>query len=465
MPRLAVPADGTFLFDTNRDTDAVAAAQGRAAAPDSVHAMLADGPAGQVRFAALVTDDVRKVLLAEGTMQDVAGARTIRAAVRIDEACSIDLRCTFDGADGTALARAITSFGALLCDAWTVDASVSPARGHGSIPIDDLVACLRAFGVPEAGPDDPGLHAEGAPALEGAGTLARVLLSGSWQSVDVFVVAPGERHVLAQARGWFLLDDAYHVVARPAVASSALPIFSADGRKTYWLDADGFSERPLPAFEAAAELTIPERLFQPALCPLPDGFLITGSQVLHRVRTAPLRRDGDGTLAVPGAANCSVDPRTGVAVLLGTTQVELIDVDALRSLAVLDLPRAASADQLAAAEGRAWIGTKLGLVMVVDVAAREVKGGITLADAGETMVARSVSGRTMVLACRTRNGAGEWPIVLRVFRVGADGVEQIASARFTSPERPGSIAVLESSATVLLAGRRPLAWCYTARAR
>jgi len=155
----------------------------------------------------------------------------------------------------------------------------------------------------------------------------------------------------------------------------------------------------------------------------------------------------------------AVDDKTSLLLLTDdTNRLEFFDLAAMRSEGVITLPCREVHDAIVARDGLAWVGTREGTIIPIDIEKRS---------AGE--VIRMSTGKGHVFLCLSQNGgllgvavqdlsSGKppYPTYLKLFMLNGDARVELATTFFEHRSLIKDIAVLSSSEVFVVATRSHL---------
>jgi hypothetical protein len=298
--------------------------------------------------------------------------------------------------------------------------------------------------------------------FSGSGTLTAIRVEGS--AVNKFRVSPDERYVIAEVAQAEVqvLDAGLRVAGWSSDAYMERFVFAPDGATAIGVGTS-LTVRSLPRLRRRERL---DESIQAAwaILALPDGagYLAVTWREIRKFHTGPLRLGDAGKAEIPSPVAGALDDATGMLVLIGDVRwFEVFDPVAMRSVAKIRLPYAVAFD-VAAAGGTAWISTRLGRILPVDIATRKVGELVPVSSEGEVSLGMSASRRTLVAAADRRPGPERCATDLKAYRVEGARLVEFAAASFESARPTDGVAVWESTGTALLSGSDPRAWHYAA---
>jgi len=343
------------------------------------------------------------------------------------------------------------------CKGTTITASLS-------IPLEDAMTMM---GMPVESLEKPGTSAqpvvtEGAPKIEGKGKLQRLALPGQ---VNAVVSSPDGKYVFVDRalESDVVLDAGLHVVGKAEETWHRMA-FTLDGKTGVWPDQPGGTGevRAIPGLKLLHKIAAKPGFDQPwAVCALPDGksFVVAGWEEVRLLRMDPWAWGEAGKPALQRPNAGAVDPKSALLVLIGDgDKLELFDPGTLKSVATLPLPHPVTYD-VAATAGRAWVGTKAGVMIPVDLEARRVldpvpvgEGDVSLARCGNVLVA--VAGRFV--------DGDHHPTRIVAYEIEGTSLREIAAATFMGPCAWNDVAVVPDRHAAILGGRESFVWTYGA---
>jgi len=339
-------------------------------------------------------------------------------------------------------------------------------KGSLTIPLDEA---MTMAGMPVESEERPGTSAlpvltGDAPKLVGKGDLQRLALPGQ---VNGMVVSPDGTTVFVDRaqESDVVLDADLHVVGKTPDTWGRMG-FTLDGKAGLWPYRPGGSAeiRSIPDLSVLHEVErAPGHYDEPwAVCALPDGksFAVVDWKSVRLFHTDPPRWGEEGKPHFDRAIAGAVDAKTGLLVMISNdTWLEVFDPATLKSLGTLSLPREVTYD-VAATGGRAWVGTKDGQILPIDIEGRRVLDPVRVWDGGDVALTMSGSGRTLIAAARKFVDGDHHPARVLAFEIASGELREVASAEFLSPCAFNDVAVLEGAHTVLFGGRESFVWRY-----
>ena len=116
----------------------------------------------------------------------------------------------------------------------------------------------------------------------------------------------------------------------------------------------------------------------------------------RRFHTTPLRWGEGGKSAIREPIAGAVDSQTGLLVMIGDdTLFDVFDPATMKSVGTVALPCSKTTFDVVGTKGRAWVGTKDGVVLPVDIQTRMVGDPLSIGPKGDVALALSASGRTL----------------------------------------------------------------------
>lgn len=460
--------DGALLFaDPAKGIDVLYAAMREGAERSTISKALEAAPDAHAWTVFLPTPALRKEIGKEP--EGAPFAALTSGVVTFKAGPTVEVRATAD-AETDDLARQV----AVVADAGLMGLGLKPYAKLGrkgatieaslAIPLEDAMTMM---GMAVESTEKPGTSArpvvaEGAPKLEGKGKLRRLALPGQ---VNGLAVSPDGTHVFVERalESAVVLDADLHVVGKARDTWGRMA-FTLDGKAGLWPDlAGGGAEvRTIPDLDRTLGIERAEDRFDDpwAVCALPDGktFVLPGWREVRLFHMDPPRWGLKGKAAIGRPIAGAVDSRTGLLVMIGDGDMfEVFDPAALKSVGTLTLAQPVTYD-VAATGGRAWVGTKSGVILPVDIEARRVLDPVRVADGGNVSLA--LCRNTLVAAAGRFVDGDHHPTRIVAYEVAAAGLKEIAAATFMGPCAWNDVAVVPDRHTAILGGRESLVWTY-----
>jgi hypothetical protein len=260
-----------------------------------------------------------------------------------------------------------------------------------------------------------------------------------------------------------VLDADLHVVGKARDTRGRMA-FTIDGKAGLWPDlpGGGAEVRTIPDLRRTHGVERPEDRFDHpwGICALPDGktFVLSGWHEVRLFHMDPPRWGLYGKAAVGRPIAGAVDSKTGLLVMIGDEDMfEVFDPVALKSVGTLTLPQPVTFD-LAAAGGRAWVGTKSGVILPVDIEGRRLLDPVVVADGGNVSLARC--GNVLVAAAGKFVDGDHHPTRVVAYEIGDAGLREIAAATFMGPCAWNDVAVVPDRHAAILGGSESFVWTY-----
>jgi hypothetical protein len=155
----------------------------------------------------------------------------------------------------------------------------------------------------------------------------------------------------------------------------------------------------------------------------------------------------------------AVDDKTGLLLLTDdTNRLEFFDLDEMKSVGVITLPCREVHMDIAAADGYAWVGTRDGTIIPVDIEKKAAGDQIRMGTGkGHVFLALTGGGTHLGVAVQDlSSGRPDYPTYLKVFLVDSGTRVQVATTFFEHRTLIKDIAVLEKAETFLVATRSHL---------
>jgi hypothetical protein len=304
--------------------------------------------------------------------------------------------------------------------------------------------------------------AEGAPRIEGAGRLQTLALPGQ---VNGLAASPDGTHVFIDRalESDVVLDADLHVVGKARETGHPM-CFAPDGRTAVWLEISRLEVRSMPDLRDLEQLGYEKLDHMPpkpwAILPVLGGkeFAVVGWEGIWRFRTDPLEWGVRGKSAIPQPIAGAIDGKTGLLVTIGDQTFEVFDPVSMKSVATVALDCETTYD-VAATGGRAWVATKKGVILPIDIETRKVLDPVPVGD-GDVNLALSGSGKTLLATAQVFRDRGHHPTRVVAYEVVASELREIASATFAAPSVFNDVALLDGSRTAILGGSESLVWRY-----
>ncbi|HEX5135878.1 MAG TPA: hypothetical protein VFY93_02820 [Planctomycetota bacterium] len=458
--------DGVLLFaEPAEGLDALRAAMKEGAGPCAISRALEAAPDAHGWSVFVPTEALKQELKKDSQGAPFAALKSGLLTYRMGE--QLEIRCSAE-ADSEDLAKqvaVVTQMGLMglgLKEKAKLDCKGVRIEGSLSMPLEDAMTMM---GMPVDSLEKPGTSAqpvvaEGGPKLEGKGKLQRLALPGQ---VNALVTSSDGKYVYVERalESRVVLDAGLHLVGKSEDPWGRMA-FTPDGKSGFWPRTPGGDAeiRAIPSLVKTCTVERPEHGFDDywAICSLSDGkdFVVAGWSEVRIFHTDPPSWGEAGKPALNRPIAGAVDAKTALLVLAAGDQLELFDPGALKSVVTLTLPHAVTFDVVAAA-GRAWVGTKSGVMIPVDLEARQVldpvpvgEGDISLARCGNVLVA--VAGRFV--------DRDHHPTRTVAYEIEGTFLREIAAATFMSPCPWNDVAVVPDRHAAILGGVESFVWTY-----
>lgn len=470
LPRFALTDEGVFLLARpGAGLERLGAAVRRAGPPVD----LLDAHACAV-FAS--TPAIRKELRADPRCAPLAELKHLTLTYTAKEKIEVVLAAD---ALSEAGAKRVIEFlgeraGAIGADRVELTHDGAAIRGACALEAAEV---LLLMGVPTEATSQPALSGRlegvgrplvvrGAPELTGDGELLWLAVRGQVNSVHA---SPDDQYVFVDRalHSDLVLDARLRVVRKMDYIPGRLG-FARDGRTALWVRGSYARVRDFPNLEVLHEAKCTRAILGDpwAVARLPEdkGWAIVVWGTVLLFEKEPPRWGASGTPSIGRAIAGAVDPETGHLVMIGDkTRFEVFDLATMTSLGTLDLPCTKVTYDVVAAGGRAWVGTKDGVILPVDIRAQRLVEPVRVADGGDIKLALSGPGGVLAVLAEKFVDAHHHPTIAKIYRIEGGGLREIASASFVGPCEPFDICVLEHRSTVLIGGPNPLVWRYRAK--
>jgi len=194
-----------------------------------------------------------------------------------------------------------------------------------------------------------------------------------------------------------------------------------------------------------------------------------GGQVVE-ILPSPLRSGRHGKAKTHSILAAGVDPKTGLLVLAGEGgMIETFDLETMTSTRTVELEREDLGHDLCTAGGVAWLASKNGTIVELDVASLTVRRQIVLAETDAPVDARvdlSESGKLLAASCSVFVRGDAQPTTLKLYRVEDTVLHEVASARVDLPHVVQELTIAEDAGAVVLHSQHPVfVWKYSRDAR
>jgi len=466
---LALVGDSVLFADPAEGMDALLAARKAGAGESGLAKALEAAPDAHAWTVFLPTPALRKAFRDEAKEDPQAApfAALISVSVQYHLGDPIEIRCAAE-AESADLAKQVATVvqgglaGFGLEDAAKLDCEGARIEGSLSLPLEDAMTLM---GMPVESPERPGTSAqpvvtEGAPILEGEGRLQRLALRGQ---INKLVSSPDGRYVFVERalESSVVLDSGLRVVGKSDAPGEGMA-FTLDGNAGLWPRiAGGNAEiRTTPGLAKTCTVAAPQGSFDDywAICALPDGknFVVAGWSEVRIFHMDPPSWGDAGRSALDRPVAGAVDAKTGLLVLVAGDRLDLFDPGNLRSVGTRTLPHPATFD-VAATAGRAWVGTKAGTIVPVDLDARRVLDPVAVGE-GDVSLARC--GDVLVAAAERFVDADHHPTRIVAFRIEGTSLREIAAATFPGPCAWNDLTVVPERHAAILGGRESFVWTY-----
>lgn len=446
--------------------DGLRAATGAEAPQQELSKRLAAAPAGHAWTVYLPSPALRETMRKEPEGESWAALTSLVVTYKIGP--TVEAACAATAESEEAAKRLLEVAQACLPRLGGLDKYAKLTR-HGAalnariaIPLEEAMA-LAGMPIEPAG--KPGASTPvvipGAPGIEGKGRLRRLALRGQ---VNSLAVSPDDRHVFVDRAldSDVVLDADLRIVGKEREAGGRVA-FAPDG-KTVLRYQLGAEIRSIPGLEVIRWIEDPASGRMDtvwSICALPDarGFVLVDWDAIRVLRTDPPGWGEVSKSALDHPIAGAIDAATGLLVMIGDKmRLELFDLGAMKSVATLDLPHSVTYDVVAAG-GRAFVGTRDGVILPVDIRARRVLEPIRVAD-GEVSLALAGSGRGLLAVADKFVDGHHHPTTIVAYTLADGALSPVARTSFMAPGPFNDVAFLQSRRMALLGGDESFVWQY-----
>lgn len=308
------------------------------------------------------------------------------------------------------------------------------------------------------------------PAHVGTGTLDALTVPIDLKPGALFV-APDESYVIcATQRDKNLVYTGNLEILKARALEYRTFAFSADSTSAAAIRQEEGVFVAVPDLRRLASFPKPAGTFngQANLFPLADGSGYVGvgnglgAPNVWILGGEPPRFAESGSTSDPehlrGAA---IDHQNGKIVLTNDRNyLEIFDLKTMQTDQLLELPCRETDYDIATGLGWAFVATRDGIVIPVDVAAKSYAEPIRVGGPGHICVALSKSGRLLAVCHQDQSARkAPYPTTLKVYSVSQGNATELGSAFFQAEGPARNIVMLETSGKVLLScNPQLLAW-------
>jgi hypothetical protein len=306
------------------------------------------------------------------------------------------------------------------------------------------------------------------PKHTGGGEIEAVLIRPDLKPVGLYV-APGEEYIVVQMAAPAHLNVVYSpVFLQEKLRSLAYQdlAFGDTAETAACLAPLKAHVLDMPEFIEATSADLPKVFNSDRINRIPGqgSWVVTSSD---RERSNVWILGGDpprfvksGRTALPrNLRGRAVDDRTSLLLLTDdTNRLEFFDLSNMQSVGIITLPCREVTNALVARNGLAWVGTRDGGIVPVDVEKRAAEEMIRLGTGkGNVFLALSDEGRMLAVAVQDLSaGKPPYPTYLKVFLLNGDARIELARTFFEHRSLIKDLAVMEKTETVVVATRSHL---------
>ncbi len=248
--------------------------------------------------------------------------------------------------------------------------------------------------------------------------------------------------------------------------------FSADSKSAAAIRREEGAYVAVPDLRRLASFPKPAGAFtgRAELFALPDG---SGFVAVGNDRTAPnvwiigeepprFARSGR-TMDPANLRGAAIDQESGKLILTNDRNLlEIFNLKTMQTEDVLELPCREADYDIATGLGWAFVSTRDGMVIPVNVAAKSHAEPIRIGGRGQMRVALSKSGRLLAVSHQDQSARkAPYPTTLKVFAVDRGNATELGHAFFEAEGPARDIVVLETSGKVLLScDPQLIAWTF-----
>ncbi len=300
-----------------------------------------------------------------------------------------------------------------------------------------------------------------APAHVGTGTLSTLNVPIDLQPGALFVT-PDESYVLCETqRDKNLVFTGNLDVLRTQGLDFQAFAFSADSKSAAAVRQEEAVLVTVPDLRRLASFPKPAGAFsgKAEMHALPggDGYVAVsndrGVPNVWIISGEPPRFAASGRTSDPeNLRGSALDPVSGELVLTNDrNHLEIFDISTMKTVEILELPCRETDFDIATGLGWAFVATRDGIVIPVDLQARAHAEPLRIGGRGHLKVALSKSGRLLAVCHQDQSARkAPYPTTVKVYAVSQGNARELGSAFFEAKGPARDIVVLEGSKKVVI---------------